>query len=106
MSEFVTLQYVAMAQSILTAAASAVGYSVVFYAKKRIGKDKQKFEPRKLAATILTGAAIGVIAAVTGSPLNQETISTQLAAYTGIIALVESGLKFVSRAISDQSADE
>jgi hypothetical protein len=89
-------------QNVLTAAAAAAGYSLTFYVKKRIGKDKQVFEPKKLAATVLVGAMLGISMSLTGTGLEKETIQTQLAAYTGLIALVESALKFLSRAIRNQ----
>lgn len=91
-------------QTVLTTAASAAGYSVVFYAKKRIGKDKQVFNPRKLAATVLVGVALGVSMSLTGTSLEKEAIETQLAAYAGLVALVESGLKFASRTVQNSKS--
>jgi len=102
-STLVALTVVETLQTVLTAATSAATYSLVFYAKKRIGKGKQKFNPTKLAATVLVGAGLGIVLQFTGAQITKEAIQTQLVAYAGIVALVESGLKFASRVLSQNS---
>lgn len=85
------------AQAILSSMGSALVYSFLFYAKKRAGKDSQTLDVRKLAATLIVGAVIGVFYGYYGIPIDEPTVMEQLATYAGTIALVESVLKLVYR---------
>lgn len=86
-------------QAILACVSSAVVYSLMFYAKKRARDPSTEFEPIKLASTLIVGAIIGVFYGYYGIPIEQPTISQQLATYAGTIALVESVLKFIVRIV-------
>lgn len=89
-------------EGVLACMASALVYSLLFYAKKRVGKDKTKFEPKKLAATLIVGAVIGAFYGFYGIPIDQPTISELLVTYAGTVALVESLLKFLVRLAKKQ----
>lgn len=84
-------------QAILGGMGSALVYSFLFYAKKRVGKDKQGLDVKKLTATLIVGAMIGAFYGFYGIPLDKPTIMEQLATYAGTIALVEAGIKTVYR---------
>jgi len=86
-------------QAILGSMGSALVYSFLFYAKKRAGKSKEPIDVKKLSATLIVGAVIGVFYGYYGIPIDQPTITEQLATYAGTIALVESGLKLGYRTV-------
>lgn len=86
-----------MIQSIILSLVSAASYSIIFYIKKKESFDPEDFNKFKFGSTLLVGLSIGGVLVYTGSPITQEAIETQLVAYAGITALVESILKFVYR---------
>lgn len=90
-------------QAILTSIASAVIYSFVFYAKKFSSSNREKFDQKKLAATVIVAAVIGAAYGYYGIPVTKGKLFEQLAAYAGTIALVESVLKTVFRVIRNKT---
>lgn len=86
-----------MLQTILISAVSAVSYSIIFYAKKKGSLEPEDFKPFKFASTLLVGLAVGLAFLYLGNPITEKGIQTQLAAYTGVIAVVESILKTIYR---------
>lgn len=86
-----------MTDPVVTAAVSAILYSLLFYAKKVPKDEKTPFDPFKLLATIVVGIGVGLTFKFGGIPLNNVTLTEQLAAFTGIIALVEAVLKGLVR---------
>ena len=90
--------------TIITAILAAIAYSLIFYVKKYYKEtNPESFDPTKLLATILVGLIVGVAMHFTGDPLSQETLQNQLVAYTGIVAIVETLLKSLYRAIAKVS---
>lgn len=87
----------AQLQVIATSIVSALIYSLMFYIKKKANTGGDDFQPKKLAATLIVGAVVGVFYGYYGMAITQATISQQLATYAGTIALVESALKFIVR---------
>lgn len=83
-------------QVILSAIAAAV-YSFVFFAKAKAKDPEEPFNPFKLAATIVVGVIVGVIYSVMGVDFTQQDISTQLTAYAGTVAVLESIMKAIWR---------
>lgn len=79
----------ATVQPIVTAALASLAYSLVFFAKHR-ERDGEELDTTKLGATVLVGIAVGITMTLSGDPLSQATLETQLMAYAGLIALVES----------------
>jgi hypothetical protein len=82
--------------------ASAAVYSMVFYAKKRLSKDKQKLDIKKFLATVIVGAGVGAAFATQGVPINQASVGEKLAMYAGTVAIIESLLKSVFRILSNK----
>ena len=81
-----------------TVGAALVGsavYSVVFYYKEH--EDPENLEPKKMLATLVVGLGIGVSFALTEQDLTFLAFEEQMAAYAGIVAVVESGIKTVYR---------
>lgn len=87
--------------TVITAIVAAAGYSLIFYAKRRT-RDDDPFRPRKALATLLVGAGVGLLFALAGDPVHQESIEVRLAAYSGVIALLESILKIVANSFERQ----
>lgn len=84
-----------------TVGAALVGsavYSVVFYYKEHEDpEDPENLEPKKMLATLVVGLGIGVSFALTEQDLTFLAFEEQMAAYAGIVAVVESGIKTVYR---------
>ena len=82
---------------------AALIYSVVFYAKHYFKPGKpESFDPTKLGATLLVGVVLGGIFYAGDLAITAEAVETQLIAYAGIVALVESVLKLVYRGIFER----
>lgn len=79
------------------AVASSIVYSLAFYIKKRPKDVDEFFQPKKMIATLIVGVAVGVSLELSGAGLSEESLQTQLAAYAGTVALVESAIKTVYR---------
>ena len=74
---------------------SAVVYALIFFAKARENAPDPKppFDTYKVLATIAVAIAVGFIAGMTGVPLTEADLLTQLGAYAGYIAMLETLLK-------------
>jgi len=84
-------------EQILTAALTAAGYSVLFYAKQVDGNSPENFDRLKFLSTVLVGACVGGLMSISGIGVDKMTIQQRLAAYAGIIAVVESVIKVLVR---------
>ncbi len=78
-------------QPLITAIFAAVLYSVIWWGAKNIDPTKPSpdFDFLSLGATVLIGAFVGEYATLTGSPLTQMSIETQLAANGAAIAVIQ-----------------
>ena len=83
--------------TVVYAMAAAVAYSASFYLKNRQSTD-EAFDPAKFAATLVVGLIIGIVAMLTGSPLTEQDMITQLVAYAGLVTFIETWLKTLIRA--------
>ena len=86
-------------QPLVTAIFAAVLYSVIWWAAKNIDPTKPSpgFDFLSLGATVVIGAFVGAFAILTGSPVSQMSIETQLAANGAVIAVIEKILKTMYR---------
>lgn len=86
-------------QPLITAIFAAVLYSVIWWTSKHIDptKPSESFDFMSLGATVLIGAFVGAFATLTGSPVSQMSIETQLAANGAVIAVIEKILKTMYR---------
>lgn len=90
--------------NVASAVVASVIYSIVFFVKSKEGIDLddgdfevEEFDIRKFGATVIVGIGVGISMALTGTSPSFESLSTELAAYAGIIAVVESSLKIIHR---------
>lgn len=83
------------------AVVSSIVYSLVFYIKKRPTDAEEFFQPKKVLATIVVGVVVGISLQLSGTDLSQETLQTQLTAYAGTVALVESVIKTIIRTLKN-----
>jgi len=87
-----------MIEEIIPAVLGAAAYGIVFYMKEhekelKEGEIPEDFNPKKLAATVLVGAGIGVGVAFSSQDLTYATFEQQMAMYAGTVAIVETILK-------------
>ena len=75
---------------------STVVYAASFYIKNRQTTD-ESFDPAKFAATLIVGLIIGIVTMLTGSPLTEQDVITQLIAYAGLVTFIETWLKTLTR---------
>ena len=91
------------AETVGIAVISALVYSVIFYCKKAMKPDKPpEFDYMKLASTLIVGLIIGIAFCLSGLAITAEAIEVQLIAYAGVVALVESILKIIYRAVFER----
>jgi len=83
--------------TVVYAVAAAVTYSASFYIKNRQSTG-EPFDPPKFTATLIVGLIIGIVAMLTGSPLTEQDVITQLIAYAGLVTFIETWLKTLIRA--------
>ena len=57
----------------------------------------ENFEPAKFAATVLVGIVVGAVMYVSGAPVTEANVATQIGTYAGVIAVVENVLKAILR---------
>lgn len=75
---------------------SAAVYGVIFFGKAWMTQDpKPPFDIYKFGATLVVAVIIGVITGLTGSPLTELDFLTQMAAYAGYVAIIETMLKAI-----------
>ena len=76
----------------------AIVAAIVFAASGYLKSAKEEeFNVTKFVATILVGALVGVILFVKGAAITEEAVATQIAAYAGILVIVENALKALFR---------
>jgi len=80
--------------TIVYAVAAAVAYSASFYLKNRTSTN-EPFDSIKFFATLIVGIGISLLMLLSHVPLTEQDVFTQLVAYAGMIALVETLLKSV-----------
>jgi len=83
-----------MAVTILIAMVAAAVFAVSGYLKSVKTED---FEIRKFVPTIAVGAILGAITYAIGSPVTELGVMEQVAAYIGMIVLLENVLKALLR---------
>ena len=95
-------------QPLVTAIFAAVLYSLIWWASKNIDptKPSENFDFMSLGATVLIGAFVGTYATLTGSPVSQMSIETQLAANGAVIAVIEKILKTMYRYLENTYVNE
>jgi len=79
-----------MPVTILIAVLAAAIFAASGYLKS-VGTEN--FEAAKFAATVLVGIVVGAVMYVSGSPVTESSVAEQLAAYAGVVAVVENALK-------------
>ena len=90
----------AEATTVVYAILASLVYSLIFYVKKAVRKkDPPEFDYAKLGATLVVGLVIGIVFYIGGVPIATEAVETQLIAYAGVVALVESILKLIYRGL-------
>ena len=80
--------------TILIAIIAAAVFAASGYLKS---SNFENFEVTKFAATIIVGMAVGAIMYVSGLEITETNVMAQLAAYTGVIVVVENILKGILR---------
>jgi len=78
--------------------AVAILAAIIFAASgyfKSVGTEN--FEIPKFVATIAVGAVVGAVMYVGGGSITELTVTEQLAAYAGIVVLVENIIKAILR---------
>ena len=95
-------------QPLITAIFAAVLYSVIWWASKNIDptKPSESFDFMSLGATVLIGAFVGTYATLTGSPVSQMSIETQLAANGAVIAVIQKVLTTLYRYLENTYVNE
>jgi len=85
--------------TVLYAFVAAVFYAGSFYLKNR-QQTGEAFDPGKFAATLILAVVIALVAILTGNPLTEEDLITQLISYAGIISILESWIKLLFRGLT------
>ena len=95
-------------QPLITAIFAAVLYSVIWWASKNVDptKPSESFDFMSLGATVLIGAFVGAFAILTGSPVSQMSIETQLAANGAVIAVIQKVLTTLYRYLENTYVNE
>ena len=95
-------------QPLITAIFAAVLYSLIWWASKNIDptKPSENFDFMSLGATVLIGAFVGTYATLTGSPVSQMSIETQLAANGAVIAVIQKVLTTLYRYLENTYVNE
>ncbi len=84
------------AETIIYAIIAAILYAGSQYIKK---SGAQNFDATKFTATIIVGAFIGFICYINGIEITELTVEQQLAAYAGLVAVIENLIKIGYRSI-------
>lgn len=93
-----------MIETFILAIVSAILYAGSAFMKKNFDHDNpQSFDVTKFTSTLVVAAVIAVTMITTGiTTITEADIATQLAAYAGLIAVIESVLKAIYRKVYDQ----
>jgi len=83
-----------MPVAILIAIVAAAVFAASGYLKSA---GTENFEPAKFAATVLVGIVVGAVMYVSGAPVTEANVATQIGTYAGVIAVVENVLKAILR---------
>jgi len=83
---------------VLIAMFAGIVYSAFFYAKNQTSTG-DPFDPTKAISTLIVGAGVGVGVQLSGLPITELSIETQLLAYAGIISLVDAGIKAIGNKV-------
>ena len=84
--------------TILISIFAAVVYSMSMYVKKCLNPENpQSFDALKFLATVIVGAIVGAVMAISEIPITEESFEKQFMAYMGLVALVENLLKIAYR---------
>ncbi|RKY68967.1 MAG: hypothetical protein DRQ24_11225 [Candidatus Latescibacterota bacterium] len=83
-----------MPVTILIAIVAAAIFASAGYLKS---SGTENFDATKFSATVLVGAIVGVVMYFGGVPVTEANVIEQLAAYAGIVAVVENILKAIIR---------
>lgn len=84
---------------ILMAVLAGLTYGFSMYVKK--GLNGQKFDPWKLAATLVVSVLTALLMRQSGLPLDEMTFEQQFLIYAGAIPLVENLIKVVIRGLAE-----
>lgn len=76
---------------------AAVLTASYLYVIQTTGSSPEKFNITKWFSTVIIGGGIALIFSFTGSPISSETIGIQLITYSGLIIIIEKGVKYVFR---------
>jgi len=79
-----------MPVTILIAIVAAAIFASAGYLKS---SGTENFDATKFSATVLVGAIVGAVMYFGGVPVTEAGVAEQLAAYAGIVAVVENVLK-------------
>ena len=94
-----------MIEEVSAAVVASMMYSITFFIKKREKDNREQFDIRRMAATVVVGTGIGVGSALSGSQITEyATFEEQMAMYAGAVAVVESTLKIGYRYIKRKTA--
>lgn len=89
---------------IIASVFAGVLYSVLWWGAKNVDPTKPSpaFDWFSLVSTAIIGAGVGIAAALSGSPITQIGIETQIAALGAIIAIIEKVLKTLYRYLENR----
>ena len=83
-----------MDMTILIAIIAAAVFAASGYLKS---SNFESFEATKFAATVIVGVTVGAIMYASGLEVTESNVMAQIAAYAGVIAVVENALKAILR---------
>ena len=79
----------------IMAVAAAAVYGVEAYLKN-VGEDVDYY---KLSATIMLGLIVGAGLSIVNMPITRESVAAMFLTYTGLLVLIENGIKAIVRRI-------
>lgn len=81
---------------VIFAVFSAAVYGIIFFFRAWMTQDpKPPFDTYKFGATLIVAMVIGIIAGIAGTPLTELDFLSQMAAYAGYVAMIETILKTI-----------
>lgn len=88
--------------TVVYAVIAAIAYSASFYLKNHTSTS-ESFDPIKFCATLIVGIGISVLMLLSNVPLTEQDFTTQIVAYAGMIAIVETLLKALIKPATAQA---